>query len=160
MDLSAPDVNKPTLQESSPVTTRKSTEEEMDLSAKVAQECIWITIQDLSLIAPDLNEGDDTTDEKAENAIKLPEQDTKSSLETRLTHRGFQQKCARCDKTFPTRHKLHNHTWKVRDFLGLIAPRVSKPTPQETSTINTLKSTDEEMGLSAEVVRKLSLQRD
>ena len=84
MDLSAPDVNKPTLQESSPVTTRKSTEEEMDLSAKVAQECIWITIQDLSLIAPDLNEGDDTTDEKAENAIKLPEQDTKSCLETQL----------------------------------------------------------------------------
>jgi len=70
LDLSAPDVNKPTLQETSPVTTRKSTEEEMDLSAKVAQECIWITIQDLSLIAPDLNEGDDTNDEKAENAIK------------------------------------------------------------------------------------------
>ena len=63
-------MNKPTLQETSPVTTWKSTEEEMDLSAKVEQECIWITIQDLSLIAPDLNEGDDTTDEKAENAIK------------------------------------------------------------------------------------------
>ena len=84
MDLSAHDVNKPTLQETSPVTTRKSTDEEMDLSAKVAEECIWITTQDLSLISPDLNEGDDTTDEKAENAIKLPEQDTNSSLETQL----------------------------------------------------------------------------